>query len=404
MSIFLIQTGLIGALLLQRRRRQKSEAALLTREKQMDLAARSASLGFMTWIEDQDLLWLSPQCRALLECGEKVSGGIWWFVDRFYFEDRDRIKAILKQALSQGGDFQAECRVPKLDGSIRWVVTRGRVELGDRKIPNRLLGVVIDITMQRKMESDIQQTRRDLEHLTRVSLMGELASALAHELNQPLAAILSNAQAARRYLASNQFKHEDFNEILSDIIRDDKRAGEVIQRMRTMLRKGDLTFEKLNLDALVSVVVSLLNSELIGRNIRVNLDLMATSPWVLGGHVEIQQVMMNLIMNSIEAMEARPGSDRNLHIATHLKERYIHVSVRDSGVGVPLDRINDIAKPFASTKKDGLGMGLAICSRILEAHGGRLWAENNLDGAGATFWFSLPIDETVFPDTVSHAS
>lgn len=401
-SIFLLQGGLIGALLLQRRKRQRSEAALQTSEKQMELAARSASLGLWIWDAKQDSLWLSPQCRALLNGEGNSSEGIGWFFGQICPEDRGRVEEIVRRALTQGGDYQTECRVLNTDGTPRWIVTRGRVELSENRAADRLLGVVLDITAQRKLESDIQQTRRDLEHLTRVSMMGELASALAHELNQPLAAILSNAQAAKRYLAANQYQPKEFEEILADIIRDDKRAGDVIQRMRAMLRKGELKFERLNVNALISEVVSLLNSELIGRNIRVGLNLSRKPPLVSGGHVEIQQVLMNLIMNAIEAMEAQPGSDRNLSVATHVKDRYIHVSVRDSGVGVSEERIRDIAKPFTSTKKDGLGMGLAICCRILESHGGRLWAENNPDTTGATFLFSLPVDESAGPEANSH--
>lgn len=253
-----------------------------------------------------------------------------------------------------------------------------------------VLSVGADITERLRALHDLQQAQRDLEHLSRTNLLGELTSELAHELNQPLAAILSNAQAARRFLAQAPPDIGEFDAILEDIIRDDKRAGEVIHRLRAMLRKGQVAREKLCLNDTIRDVVEIVKGETLAKQVDVRLSLANDLPILEAGRVEMQQVVMNLLLNSIQAMKDTPPDRRVVSIATAANNGAVETTVRDHGCGIAPDTLSDIFDAFVTTRSAGLGMGLTICRRLIEAHGGRIEARNN-PGGGATFLFSLPL-------------
>jgi two-component system sensor kinase FixL len=221
--------------------------------------------------------------------------------------------------------------------------------------------------------------------------MGELAASLAHELNQPLTAILSNAQAAQRFLAGDGANLDEIREILSDIVHDNSRAGEVIRRMRTLFRKDEPEFIPLDLANVISDVVLIAHSDAINHNIRVLFEISPGLPSVRGDRVQLQQVILNLLMNAFHAMKDCPLQEREVVVRGEVDgANEILATVRDRGIGLGRDNLAKIFQPFYTTKRDGLGMGLPITRSIIEAHGGRLWAENNLD-CGATFYFTLPI-------------
>ncbi len=252
-----------------------------------------------------------------------------------------------------------------------------------------VLSVGADITESLKAQSDLNSARREMERLTRVTMLGELASALAHELNQPLAAILSNAQAARRFMASDAPDLDEVREILDDIIRDDKRAGEVIHGLRAMLRKGEIVQETFEIDAAIQKVLGLVNGELSDQNIALHIEHTPNLPPVRAGRVEIEQVITNLILNGANAMNDTPADQREIAVQTALRGDDILVAVEDHGAGIAPQDLPRLFDPFFTTRSGGVGMGLAICRRIVEAHGGRIWAANNPTG-GATFSFLLP--------------
>jgi two-component system sensor kinase FixL len=239
-----------------------------------------------------------------------------------------------------------------------------------------ILSVGADMTDQLEAQRDLQQMQRDMERLARVNLMGELAAALAHELNQPLTAILSNAQAARRFLAAATPDLAELREILEDIIRDDKRAGEVIHRLRAMLRKGEVARQRFDLNQALREVVGLIAGELGDQGVELREDYASDLPPVAAGRVEIQQVVMNLLLNALRAVRSVPQGRRQIQLASSLNGREALVSVRDSGPGIHPDELSSIFDVFFTSKADGLGMGLAISRRIIEAHGARIWAEN----------------------------
>jgi two-component system, LuxR family, sensor kinase FixL len=256
-----------------------------------------------------------------------------------------------------------------------------------------VLTAVVDITERKRAEAELQLQREELAHLTRVATMGELAASLAHELNQPLTAILSNAQAAQRFLAAKPANLEEVREILKDIVQDNQRAGEVIRRLRAFLKKEDPAFAPLDLEGLIRDVVTLVHSDAVLHNVRVLLEFSDGLPSVQGDRVQLQQVVVNLLLNAFDAMKDFPASEREVSMQAKLDGEMIEVSVRDRGTGLTTDKVDKIFQSFYTTKREGLGMGLSISRSIIDAHGGRLWAENNPD-RGATFYFTMPIAES----------
>jgi signal transduction histidine kinase len=254
-----------------------------------------------------------------------------------------------------------------------------------------LLGDVFANTLsRRRSEMEGQRLLQDLAHVGRVSTMGELTASLAHELNQPLTAILSNAQAAQRILHAGGADLAEIREILGDIVEDDKRAGDVIQRLRGFLKKGRLEFSTLDVGELVSQVARLVSSDAIIRNVVIRLDLAIGLPPIGGDRVQLQQVVLNLLMNGLDAMRECDAGERTLVLRTFMASpASVVVAVTDSGVGIKEANLEQVFHAFYTTKPDGLGMGLAIARSIVEAHGGQLDARSNPEG-GATFSFTLP--------------
>ena len=248
-----------------------------------------------------------------------------------------------------------------------------------------------DITERKRAELEAQRSRQELAHFTRVSTMGELTASLAHELNQPLTGILANAQAGLRFLEATPPDLHEVREILKDIVDDDKRAGEVIRRLRSLLRKEDVQFRLLDLNVVIRDVAKLLSSDAVIRNLSVRLELDPDPVFVSGDGVQLQQVVLNLLLNAMEAMAERAEDERTITVRTENTEvEAVHVSVQDAGTGFRQDTQHLVFEPFYTTKSSGMGMGLAISKSIIEAHGGLIWAVDNSLG-GATFHFSLPV-------------
>jgi len=255
-----------------------------------------------------------------------------------------------------------------------------------------LLGEVFANALSRKQgELEAVRLRQDLTHIGRVSALGELTASLAHELSQPLTAILSNAQAAQRLVAGDVVDLEKVREILSDIVADDKRAAAVISGLRGLLRKGEPEFVPLDLNEIVGAVAWLMRSDTIMRNVSMSLELSLDLPSARGDRVQLQQVVLNLVLNGLEAMREPHAGARTLVIRTGRDgAAALRVTVEDSGPGIALKDLGHIFEPLYTTKNEGLGMGLAIVRTIVNAHGGAVGAENNPQG-GASFRFTLPV-------------
>jgi C4-dicarboxylate-specific signal transduction histidine kinase len=258
---------------------------------------------------------------------------------------------------------------------------------GPRQEVQGYLCLTRDVTESKRNEIERVQLRLELAHLARVMTMNELSGSLAHEINQPLGAILNNASAAKLLLSQVKDKPADLNEIIEDIIKDTKRAGDVVRKIRGMVKKGEMEFEQVQMNALIEEVTALFRNVMSTDKISLNLELTPDLAKVKGDRVHLQQVLLNLITNALEAI--KESSSKILTIRSSLRAPdMVIVSVSDSGPGIS-DAIKDIVfKPFFTTKKGGLGFGLAICRSIIEEHGGKIWIENNPD-KGAKLAFSL---------------
>jgi len=255
-----------------------------------------------------------------------------------------------------------------------------------------------EITEHKRAELDAQRSRQELAHFTRLSTMGQLTASLAHELNQPLTGILANARAGLRFLEAVPPDLGELRGILVDIVDDDKRAGDVIQRVRDLLRKGQPQRALLDLNVLVQDVVRLLSSDAIIRNVSMTLDPARQPVLVYGDRVELQQVVLNLLLNAMDATAEVADGDRTIVVTTESTTvETVHVVVRDSGTGLRAGCQDLFFEPFFTTKPAGMGMGLAIARAIIEGHGGVIWAGDNDRGGGAAFHFALPARPTDAP-------
>jgi C4-dicarboxylate-specific signal transduction histidine kinase len=255
-----------------------------------------------------------------------------------------------------------------------------------------ILAIVRDMTESKQAQLEVQRSHLELAHVSRITSLGEITASLAHELNQPLTVILSNAQAAQRSLASNKLHEVDMNELLEDIVQADKRAGDVIRRLRSWLGRDQPLRQALALNDVIKDVEHMIRSELILRHVRLNLELADELPDVSADRVLLQQVVLNLVFNAIEAMQHQPAAERQLVIRTIVTGHEVLTSVRDYGTGIRPEHMNRLFDAFFSTKSGGLGIGLRICASIVRGHEGRIWAANNSD-AGATIFFTLPVVE-----------
>jgi C4-dicarboxylate-specific signal transduction histidine kinase len=253
-----------------------------------------------------------------------------------------------------------------------------------------IAALLVQRTQRRRAEMEIQQQRTELAHVARVSTLGQLASALTHELNQPLGAILRNAEAAEIFLQKDQPNLEEIRAILADIRRDDRRAGDVIDRMRTLFKRRSMVSGRLDFRNLVEDTVALARPDAEIRQIQIIAQVPPQLPAVHGDRVQLQQVLLNLILNGMDAMNATPRPERRLTVrVSEAKDGNLLVAVSDRGTGIASEDIVHIFEPFFTTKASGMGMGLAISRTIVQAHGGEIRAANNALG-GATFAFTLP--------------
>jgi PAS domain S-box-containing protein len=251
------------------------------------------------------------------------------------------------------------------------------------------VGVKEDITERKRGEAALLRQRAELAHLSRVAMLGELSGSLAHELNQPLTAILSNAQAAQRFLAGEEVDLGEVRDILADIVSEDKRAGEIIRRLRLLLRKGEVPSAAEH-ERSGQEVLKLVRSDLVNQNVTTQTELAPGLPVVHGDRVQIQQVLLNLVMNGCEAMTGTEKGARQLTIRTdRAEDGSVRVSVTDCGPGIAPEKLEQIFESFYTTKPQGMGLGLTVCRTIITAHHGKLWATSK-PGRGATVWLTLP--------------
>jgi two-component system, LuxR family, sensor kinase FixL len=362
-------------------------------EKRLNLAADSANLGMWEWDIAHDEIWITDKGRAMLGFDSSEKLDFDRFRSRLHPDDREAVLKAVDSSLGTGAEYQSEYRVVLPDGQLRWIAGRGHVEFDSDGKPVRMRGASVDITERKLAELEATRHRNEMAHLSRVTTVGELSGSLAHELNRPLGAILSNAQAAQRMLANGGVDVAEFREILNDIVSEDKRAAEVIRRLRLWLQKGEVQQHSLRINEVVRDVLKLIRTDLISQNVSVDTELARNLPTVTGDPVQLQQVLVNLVVNACDAMVDRDTRERRLRILTGLENGggAVIVSVTDRGGGIQVKEVEQIFEPFFTTKAKGMGLGLSVCRTIIAAHRGKLWATNNAE-RGATFHFTLPKD------------
>lgn len=388
-AVVLVQSVLIVGLWLQVRRRRRAETSLRNSEEryrdvvetQAELICRYLPDGTLTFVND-------AYCRYFGRTRESLVG-------RTFLEllPEDSHAGALEYVASLSKTSRAETyehQVMRPDGSIGWQQWTDRAV---RDAYGRIVefqGVGRDITELKRAEAEAKERREQVTHLTRVGILGELSSALAHELNQPLTAILSNAQAAQRILVREPVDLAEVREILSDIVAADTRAGEVIRRLRALLQRGEARRQPLDINEVVAETLELARSEVIARHIAVATSMTPGLPRISGDRVQLQQVLLNLIVNACEAMNGTLPSERSLSLSTAMDgDGSAMIAVADRGHGLSPEVAARLFEPFYTTKAVGLGLGLSISRSIIAAHGGRLWAANNPEG-GSTFYAVLP--------------
>jgi PAS domain S-box-containing protein len=372
--------------------RSRAEEALRASEERMNLAAEAANLAMWEWDVVKDEVWMTARGRALYGLAQDACLNYAALIPLIHPEDRAARDAAIRRALESEGEYATEYRIVLPDGQVRWIAGRGRVEFGSGK-PLRMRGVSLDITDRRQAELEAARQRTELAHAARLTIVGELAASIAHEINQPLGAILSNAETAVILLESEEPHLKEVQKILADIRQDNLRASEVIRRMRELLRKRELELKLIDLNAVTSSVLRLVAAETRRRGVKIEERFADNLPMVRGDAFHLQQVLLNLILNGMEAMAESSESNLRLTMRTAYDGKgNVEVAVEDSGPGIAPDRLPRLFDSFFTTKSQGLGLGLSIVRSIVEAHGGRISAENNFSG-GACFRLVLPVTE-----------
>ena len=307
-------------------------------------------------------------------------------------EDRaatqERVRRLMAGEVSE---YHVLRRFQRRDGALVWARTSVALLPATDDAQSRLIVVAEDITVQKRAEQALAQAQAELVQVSRVSTLGELAASIAHEVNQPLAAIVTNGQASRRWLEAQPPNESEAKAAVDRIIRDAHRAGDVIHRIRHFVQRRAVQHSLLDVDEVVRDVVDLVHGEAQARRVRIQHDTAADAPRVLADRVQIQQVILNLVMNGLEAMGRSHRGCRRLTVGARRVDDGLRVDVQDCGVGIDPAVQGTLFEAFQTTKADGMGMGLAISRSIVEAHGGRLWVQAN-EGPGVTFSFSLPLD------------
>ncbi len=373
--------------------RKLVEEKVARREQSLAEAQRIAHLGSWEWdMVFDELFWSDEVYRIFGLRPQEFEATYEAFLSSVHPQDRKAVTGAVERVIADPvQSYNIEHRIVRPDGRERIVHERGEVKVDEKGKPVSMIGTVHDVTEMKTMEAESRRLRAQLAHLDRVGTVGALTAAIAHETNQPLAAILSNAQAALRLLSAEPPDLEEVRDALEDIIADDKRAGKVIHGLRAMVKREERQSEPYELNGVIREVLNLVHSEIVIRKVSVTTSLEPRIPTVYGDPIQIQQVILNLLMNALDAVKTQPTDARYIFVSTGTEaDGGVTVNVADSGRGVAPEQIDDVFQSFFTTKAHGMGLGLTICRSIVEAHGGRMWAENRPHG-GVRFSFRLPL-------------
>jgi PAS domain S-box-containing protein len=376
---------------------ERKQAEEKLRESERSLRLLTEAIPQLIWSATPD--GAIDYCnRPLLEYAGKtmdeMSGDGW--VNFLHPEEVDHIMESWRTSVETGGPFEVESRLRSADGRFRWFVSRGLPLRDGGGAIIRWYGTCTDMDDWKRAEGVLRETQGELAHLNRVMTVGELTSSIAHEINQPLAAIIMNGNACLRWLALDPPEVARARASAESIIRDGERASQVISRIRALLKKSPPAKSALDMGELAREVIALTRHEVVSNKVILRTNLEPALPPVSGDRIQLQQVLINLTVNAVEAMRGVKGGRRELLIITVKEGGGVRVAISDTGGGFDPRDAEHLFDAFYTTKPEGMGMGLAISRSIVEAHGGHLWAESNERG-GATFHFTLPGAEGVSP-------
>jgi PAS domain S-box-containing protein len=386
LAFIMAQSFLIAGLLVQKRRKRSAEESLRQKTEELDRFF-SVTLDLLCIANTEGyFLRLNPAWESILGYSrEELS--VRQFFDFVHPDDLAGTREVVSRLASQQEVIHFENRYRCKDGTYRWL------EWTSAPAGELIYAAARDITERLKEEFEARQHREELAHVARVAMMGELTTSLAHEISQPLTAILSNAEAAKRFLSQASPDISEVRQILEDIIRDDRRARQVIQKVRALVRKEKPRQEFLNLNDVIREIVALIRGESLLQGLSIAMELAPDLQMTRGDRIQLQQVILNLILNSAAAMRTTPSGQRKMIVRTAMQDSgTVRASVTDFGTGIDANNIDRLFEPFYTTKPEGLGMGLSISQTIINAHGGAMEAWNNREG-GATFAFTLPADQ-----------
>ena len=394
------EAGDTGSLAQELKKHEQEQQWLRRRMEYLVLGQKITRTGSWAWNPATgDLFWSREHFRIFGVCPLRTELSYEVFFGMVHPEERSRVERRFMGAVRAEVDVDLEYRIVCPDGTVKCVHTRGHPVFGPSGELTEYVGTIEDITELRRGEESLSSMQAELARATRAITLGQLMASIAHEVNQPLTALIANAGAGLRWLAGAKPRLGHARRALTRIARDGNRASEVIARIRALVRRADTERNPLHLNGVIEAVIALLKTELRRHKITVKTRLAGTLPPVRGDRVQLQQVLLNLIMNAIESMGAVAARTRLLTIATKFDAAGVSIKVKDRGVGLDEASLERVFEPFYTTKPQGMGIGLAISRSIVEAHGGQLWATRNR-GPGATFEFRLPTAGAVAGETV----
>ena len=375
--------------------RKRAEEKLRQSEAYLAEAQRLTHTGSWVWqVAGRDALHLSDEWYRIYGFEPEQGAPAWGLrLQRVHPEDRGRWQEAIDRAVSEKSDYEVEFRILLPGGTVKHIRTVGHPVLNASADLVQFVGSSTDITDRKHAEEALRQAQADLARISRATTMGELTASLAHEVNQPIAAALTDANTCLRWLMRDQPDVEEAREAASRVVRDAVRASDIINRMRSLFKKETLQRELVDVNQVIREMVVLLNGDATRYSISMRTELSENLPGIMGDRVQLQQVLMNLMINGIEAMKDVDGP-RQLVIKSQPapdtpRDEQLMVSINDTGVGLPSQQVDRIFNSFFTTKRDGTGMGLRISRSIVESHGGRLWASSN-SPRGASFHLTLP--------------
>ena len=370
--------------------RRRAEEELRRSESFLAEGQRISRTGSWAWnVTTGEVSWSAEHFRIFGLDPDAATPSYAAFVDRIHPEDRPGFDDMLEKAVREGSNFEWDFRILTPDGATKYLRSLGHLTAYGPE-NTEFVGTIMDVTERRVAEEALRGALGDLERASRLNTMGQLTASIAHEINQPLAAIITNAEACLLWLEADRPDLEEARQAATRIVRNGHRAGDIIKSVRALTRKSTPEMISLGINDVIREVIVLMGAEFRRRGVRVDTSLSSDLVSVVGDRVQLQQVVLNLIMNGIEAMAHPMNGQPRLQISSTKDESGgVLVAIADSGPGLDLARADRIFEAFFTTKPEGMGMGLSICRSIIDAHGGRLWASPNLPN-GAVFQFTLP--------------